>query len=141
MKAHKIYFQTHGDNQGTLVAIEGCKDIPFPIKRVYYMYGTGEHVIRGRHAHKALQQVLICVHGSCRIRIDDGEEQETVLLDQPDTGLYIPNAIWREMFDFSSDAVLMVLASEPYCESDYIRGYEDFLCFINNHEDTQDDAP
>ena len=103
------------------------------------MYNTDEHVTRGHHAHKALQQVLICVHGSCRIRIDDGKEQETVLLDQPDTGLYIPNAIWREMFDFSSDAVLMVLASEPYSESDYIRDYEDFLCFINNHEDTQDD--
>ena len=139
MKAYNIYFQTHGDNQGTLVAIEGCKDIPFPIKRVYYMYGTDEHVIRGRHAHKALQQVLICVHGSCRIRIDDGEKQETVLLDQPNIGLYISNAIWREMFDFSSDAVLMVLASEPYSESDYIRDYQDFLCLINNHEDTQDD--
>lgn len=135
MKACRITFQTHGDEQGILVAVEGCKDIPFQIRRVYYMYGTSEEATRGRHAHKSLQQVLICVHGSCKIRLDDGKERETFLLDHPEEGLYISHAIWREMFDFSSDSVLMVLASEPYDQSDYIRDYEEFLKYVEEHED------
>ena len=88
-----IKFQTHGDEKGTLVAVEECKDIPFQIKRVYYMYNTGSDVSRGCHAHKSLQQVLICVHGSCKVRLDDGKERKVVSLDQPDKGLYISNHI------------------------------------------------
>ena len=130
-----IKFQTHGDEKGTLVAVEECKDIPFQIKRVYYMYNTGRDVSRGCHAHKSLQQVLICVHGSCKVRLDDGNERKVVSLDQPDKGLYISNAIWREMFDFSPDAVLMVLASEPYRELDYIRDYAEFLKYAETNNE------
>ena len=137
MKAHKIIFPTHGDDHGSLVAIEECKDIPFPIRRVYYLFGTKEDVTRGCHAHKSLQQVLICLSGSCKIMLDDGRECQTVLLDLPDEGLYLPNAIWREMFDFSPDAVLMVLASDFYNEADYIRDYSEFLDYIKDHNDDE----
>ena len=121
MQIDKYCFEIHGDDRGQLVALEELKDIPFDIKRVYYMYDTVEGVTRGYHAHRALQQILICVHGSCKIRLNDGNETQVVALDKPNEGLYISNAIWREMFDFSPDAVLMVLASELYDEADYIR--------------------
>ena len=123
-------FRPHGDDRGQLVALEEWKEIPFQVKRVYYMYDTVEGVTRGKHAHKSLQQILICVHGSCKVLLDDGKEKEVVVLDQPNLGLYVSNVMWREMFDFSPDAVLMVLASEPYDESDYIRNYDAFLDYI-----------
>lgn len=129
-----ITFGIHGDSRGSLIAIEQLKDIPFEIKRVYYMYDTTEGVTRGYHAHKNLQQVLICVHGSCKIRLDNGTEKEIVILDKPYEGLYVSNNMWREMFDFSPDAVLMVLASELYDESDYIRDYDEFLKFIKENQ-------
>ena len=128
-------FQPHGDDRGQLVAIEEHKDLPFAIKRVYYMYDTVDGVTRGKHAHKSLEQILICVHGSCKIRLDDGKEKKVVSLDQPNVGLYVSNVLWREMFDFSSDAVLLVLASELYDESDYIRNYDDFLTYIKNNNE------
>lgn len=127
-------FLPHGDDRGQLVALEEWKEIPFQIKRVYYMYDTVQGVTRGKHAHKSLQQILICVHGSCKVLLDDGKEKETVVLDQPNLGLYVSNVMWREMFDFSPDAVLMVLASEPYDESDYIRDYDAFLDYIKEKE-------
>ncbi|MBP5192751.1 MAG: WxcM-like domain-containing protein [Eubacterium sp.] len=127
----KMYnFQRHGDDRGMLVAIEEMKDIPFEIKRVYYMYDTIEGVRRGFHAHKCLQQILIPIHGTCKIHLDDGTETAEVVLDKPFEGLYISNDIWREMYDFSPDAVLMVLASEFYDERDYIRDYDKFLQYI-----------
>ena len=91
------------------------------------MYDTGEGVSRGHHAHKSLEQILICIHGSCKILLDNGEEKKIVSLEKPYEGLYIKNNIWREMYDFSPDAVLMVLASDYYKEEDYIRNYEEFL--------------
>lgn len=130
MEIKKYTFRPHGDDRGQLVALEEFKNIPFDIKRVYYMYDTSPGVSRGHHAHKKLQQILICVHGSCKILLDNGSEKETVPLDKPNVGLYISNNIWREMFDFSPDAVLMVLASELYDESDYIRDYGEFLRFV-----------
>lgn len=130
----KIVFGIHGDSRGQLVAIEQLKDIPFEIKRVYYMYDTTEGVTRGYHAHKNLQQVLICVHGSCKIRLDNGTKKEIVTLDKPNEGLYVSNNMWREMFDFSPDAVLMVLASELYDESDYIRDYDEFLKYVKENQ-------
>ncbi len=130
MQVKKYAFQQHGDERGQLVALEEFKDIPFEIKRVYYMYDTLEGVRRGYHAHKALEQILICIHGSCKILLDDGTEKEIVPLDNPHEGLYVSNAMWREMFDFSPDAVLMVLASEYYTEDDYIRDYDEFLKYI-----------
>ncbi len=127
----KMYtFQRHGDDRGMLVALEEMKDIPFDIKRVYYMYDTIEGVRRGFHAHKCLQQILIPIHGTCKIHLDDGTETAEVVLDKPYEGLYISNDVWREMYDFSPDAVLMVLASEFYDEKDYIRDYDKFLEYV-----------
>ena len=131
MEIVKYVFQQHGDERGQLVALEEHKDIPFEIKRVYYMYDTGKGVTRGQHAHKSLEQILICIHGSCKLMLDNGKEKKIVSLEKPYEGLYISNNIWREMYDFSSDAVLMVLASDVYKEEDYIRNYDEFLKFVN----------
>lgn len=130
MQIVKYAFQQHGDERGMLVALEEFKDIPFEIKRVYYMYHTKEGVRRGFHAHKELEQILICIHGSCKVLLDNGEEKKVVSLEKPYEGLYISNDMWREMYDFSEDAVLMVLASEYYNENDYIRNYDEFLKFV-----------
>lgn len=124
-------FKILGDNRGSLIALEQNGDIPFDIKRVYYIYGT-KNVRRGFHAHRDLEQVLICVSGNCKVLVDDGQTKENILLDSPDKGLMISGLVWREMFDFSSDCVLMVLASELYDKSDYIRDYDDFLREIEN---------
>lgn len=126
MHVVKYVFQQHGDERGMLVALEEFKDIPFEIKRVYYLYDTKKEVRRGFHAHRSLEQILICIHGSCRVLLDNGTEKKTVSLEKPYEGLYIANDIWREMYDFSSDAVLLVLASDFYREEDYIRDYEIF---------------
>lgn len=133
MEITKYEFQRHGDDRGMLVALEEGKEIPFDVKRVYYMYDTVPGVRRGLHAHKCLEQILICIHGSCKIHLDDGEETEEVELNTPYEGLYIPNDIWREMYDFSADAVLMVLASVIYDESDYIRSYDEFIKYVKGN--------
>ena len=130
MQIIKYAFQQHGDDRGMLVALEEFSDIPFEIKRVYYMYDTKEGVRRGFHAHKSLEQILICIHGSCKILLDNGNEKKIVSLERPYEGLYVANSMWREMYDFSTDAVLMVLAAEIYEEEDYIRDYDEFLKFI-----------
>mgnify|MGYP000662533401 FL=1 len=130
MQAIKYVFQPHGDERGQLVALEEFKDIPFKIKRVYYMYDTAKGMVRGYHAHKSLEQILICIHGNCKILLDNGKEKKIVPLEKPYEGLYVANNMWREMYDFSADAVLMVLASELYDENDYIRDYDEFLKFI-----------
>lgn len=127
MKIVKYSFQEHGDDRGQLIALEESKEIPFAIKRVYYMYDTGKGVRRGFHSHRTLEQILICIHGSCRIMLDDGTEKKDILLDNPYEGLYIGPDIWREMYDFSADAVLLVLASQLYDEDDYIRDYQQFI--------------
>lgn len=127
MEVVKFNFASHGDSRGQLVAIEEMRDIPFAIRRVYYLFETAEGARRGFHAHKNLKQILVCVSGSCKVLMDNGVEKEVVELSDPSEGLYIANDIWREMFDFSPDAVLLVLASELYDESDYIRCYDDFL--------------
>lgn len=124
------HFPPHGDDRGQLVAIEAMKDLPFSVKRVYYIYDTLPGVRRGFHAHKNLQQILICVSGSCKIHLDNGSETSEVLLDKPNEGLYIANDMWREMYDFTPGAVLLVLASEYYDEADYIRNYDDFIRMI-----------
>ena len=126
MQVIKYAFQQHGDERGMLVALEELKDIPFEIKRVYFMYDTKSDVHRGFHAHKTLEQILICIHGSCKVLLDNGKDRKIVSLEKPYDGLYISNDMWREMFDFSEDAVLMVLASDFYNEEDYIRDYQQF---------------
>ncbi|WP_201580290.1 FdtA/QdtA family cupin domain-containing protein [Psychrobacter sp. Pi2-52] len=128
MKLAKILtFPIIGDNRGSLIALQTFQNIPFDIKRIYYIFDTLSGVSRGFHAHQKLQQVLICVKGSCRILLDDGKHKENIILNSPQTGLLIENLIWREMHDFSEDCVLLVLASEYYDESDYIRDYDNFL--------------
>lgn len=127
MQVVKYAFQQHGDDRGQLIALEELRDIPFEIKRVYYVYDTAAGVRRGFHSHRTLQQILICIHGSCKVLLDNGREKKIISLEKPYEGLYVPQNMWREMYDFSSDAVLMVLASEYYKEEDYIRDYEEFL--------------
>ena len=135
MQIVKYQFQQHGDERGQLVALEEFADIPFEIKRVYYMYETRAGVIRGRHAHKSLEQILICIHGSCKVLLDNGNEKKIVFLEKPYEGLYVPGNMWREMYDFSQDAVLMCLASDLYQEDDYIRNYDEFISLFKKKED------
>lgn len=125
--ANIIEFQILGDDRGSLISLEQHKNIPFNVKRIYYIFGTKEGVSRGFHAHKNLQQVAICVKGSCRFVLDDGHNKDEIILDNPNIGLHINSFMWREMHDFSEDCVLIVLASELYDESDYIRDYQVFL--------------
>lgn len=134
MEIRKYSFQEHGDERGQLIALEESKEIPFAIKRVYYMYDTGEGVRRGFHSHRTLEQILICIHGSCRVMLDDGAERQNILLDKPYEGIYVGPDMWREMYDFSPDAVLLVLASQLYDENDYIRNYDLFLDSIKDRE-------
>lgn len=127
----KMYpFPPHGDARGQLVAIEAMKDLPFEIKRVYYIYDTLPGVRRGFHAHRDLQQILLCVNGSCKIHLDNGFDTAEVVLDKPNEGLYISNDMWREMYDFTPGTVLLVLASNYYDEADYIRNYDDFIKMV-----------
>lgn len=132
MEIVKYSFQEHGDERGQLIALEESKEIPFAIKRVYYMYDTVKGVRRGFHSHRTLEQILICIHGSCKILLDDGIEKRNVLLNVPYEGIYIGPDIWREMYDFSPDAVLLVLASQLYDENDYIRNYQQFIELVKN---------
>ncbi len=133
MQVVKYMFQPHGDQRGQLVSMEEHKDIPFHIKRVYYMYDTKDGVVRGHHAHKKLEQILVCIHGSCKIKLDNGRETKIVPLEKPYEGLYVANNMWREMYDFSADAVLLVFASELYDPDDYLRDYDEFLKYIGVH--------
>ncbi|MDN3454338.1 MULTISPECIES: FdtA/QdtA family cupin domain-containing protein [unclassified Psychrobacter] len=125
-----LNFSTIGDNRGSLIALETLIDIPFNIRRVYYIFDTLSGVSRGFHAHRDLKQVLICVKGSCRILLDDGKHKKNIILNNPQTGLLIEDLVWREMHDFSEDCVLLVLASEYYDETDYIRDYDNFLRYL-----------
>ncbi|EKZ9487297.1 sugar 3,4-ketoisomerase [Enterobacter hormaechei] len=130
MKIDLIPFQKHGDERGMLVALEQAKNVPFEIKRVYYMFGTQTNVRRGYHAHKKLRQLAIPVSGSCRFHLDNGLEKIDILLDDASQGLLIEPSVWHEMYDYSSDCILLVLASDAYDESDYIRSYDEFLASV-----------
>ncbi len=133
MSSYKVVdFKTLGDDRGSLIAIEEGYNAPFDIKRVYYIFDTKPGIERGFHAHKNLKQICIAVKGSCTFVVDDGIKKEEAILNSPNKGLYIENLIWREMKDFSEDCVLVVLASEHYDESDYIRDYDKFLEEIEN---------
>lgn len=121
-----IDIRRYSDTRGYLSVIENGIDIPFDIKRIYYLYMVPE-VARGAHAHKALQQLLIATSGSVEVIMDDGNEKKSFMLDRPWKGLLIPAGLWRDLENFSGGSVLMCLASEKYDENDYIRNYEDFL--------------
>ena len=131
MDIKKIDFQKHGDDRGMLVVAEYEKEIPFVVKRIYYIYDSHSTTQRGFHSHKNLQQIYIAIHGSCKVKLTDGNETKIVCLDNPAEGLYIGHNVWREIYDFSSDCVMLVLASEKYSEDDYIRNYEQFEQSLN----------
>jgi dTDP-4-dehydrorhamnose 3,5-epimerase-like enzyme len=130
-----IDFKSLGDDRGQLFSLEGNQNIPFDIKRIYYMYGMQSDVPRGFHAHKELQQVAICIKGSCKLQMDDGRIKEEVVIGKANVGLVIDKLIWHEMHDFSDDCILMVIASDHYDENDYIRNYKQFIKFIENLND------
>lgn len=122
-------FKKISDDRGNLVVLENSKQIPFDIKRVYYIWGTAKGVERGFHAHRKLRQVAICLAGNCDILFDDGVKKEVITLDKPFQGVTIEPMVWHEMRKFSEGCVFLVLASEKYDESDYIRNYDEFLDF------------
>ncbi|MEG0833307.1 MAG: FdtA/QdtA family cupin domain-containing protein [Oscillospiraceae bacterium] len=127
-------FPQRGDERGHLVVVEGGTDIPFDIKRVFYIYGSDSDVIRGQHANRYTEFVLINVSGSSKVRVLDGRGSTTVYnLDRPHMGIYIPRMIWKDMYDFSADSVLLVLASEHYDASEYIRDYDAFVKEVNKN--------
>ena len=126
-----IRFNSISDGRGELVALECGRQIPFTVRRVYYMYEVPAGCSRGYHAHLQLNQLCIALHGSVKMILDDGVERREVLLDHPTKAVRIGPGVWREMHDFSSDCVLMVLADQAYDESDYIRDYDRFLASVN----------
>ena len=126
-KVKCLQFPQNGDERGHLVIVEGDIDIPFEIKRVFYIYGSASEVVRGRHANKVSEFVLINVAGSSKVRVDDGQGNEKIFnLDVPHTGIFLPRMIWKDMYDFSEDSVLLCLASEHYIPDEYIRDYDTF---------------
>lgn len=126
-KVKMLDFKQHGDERGHLVVVEGNTDIPFEIKRVFYIYGSDKDVIRGQHANRKTEFVLINVAGKSKVKVKDGEGNEAIYcLNRPHTGVYLPTMVWKEMYDFSEDSVLLVLASEHYDNSEYIRDYTQF---------------
>lgn len=133
-KVTEIHFSVHGDKRGSLVAIEHNIDIPFNVLRTYYIYGTKKNISRGLHAHKKLKQILIAVSGSMSITCEYKNKKEYYRLNSPEKGILIEGMVWREMFDFSPDCVLLVLANEHYNEQDYIRNYEEFLCITSENK-------
>ncbi len=124
----------HGDARGNLVAIEENASVPFAIRRVYYLYATAMGTSRGFHAHRTLQQVLVCIAGSCTVHLDNGIEQRQINLSSPAAGLLVGPMMWHEMHDFSPDCILLVVASEHYCEEDYIRSYRDFAEIVSRNQ-------
>ncbi|MBO4617089.1 MAG: WxcM-like domain-containing protein [Lachnospiraceae bacterium] len=130
--ATMLEFPGCGDERGELVVVEGMQDVPFEIKRVFYMYGSDDTVVRGRHANLRTEFVLINVAGTSKVKVLDGKGNETIyLLNRPNTGIYLPKMTWKEMYDFSADSVLLCLASEHYDASEYIRDYDEYLKLIN----------
>ena len=126
-KCPVLEFKDLGDERGKLVVIEGEKSIPFTIQRVFYIYGSDATVVRGQHANRESEFVLINVAGSSKVRITDGNEEFVVELNRPMTGVYIPRMVWKDMYDFSEDSVLLVLASTHYDSGEYIRDYDAYL--------------
>lgn len=130
--AKQLKFDSLGDERGELIALEQWANIPFEIRRVYYIFQTEKDIARGFHAHKRLKQVAIAVSGSCEFDIETADGKASIVLNSPKKGLYLNGLVWREMRNFSEDCVLIVLASEVYDEEDYIRNYSDFKVSLKN---------
>lgn len=134
-KVQMLEFPQHGDERGHLVIVEGGQDIPFEIKRTFYIYGSDKDVVRGQHANRKTEFVLINVAGKSKIRVKDGEGNEAIYcLNRPHTGVYLPTMVWKDMYDFSEDSVLLVLASEHYDSDEYIRDYDMFVKEIGGYK-------
>ncbi len=133
-KAQIIDLAVIGDKRGSLIVLENGSNLPFDIQRAYYIFGTQAEVSRGFHAHKQLQQMAVCVSGSCSFILDNGKTREKICLNSPSKGLLINHMIWREMHEFTDDCVLVVLANERYNEADYIRDYAQFLKEVQANE-------
>lgn len=131
-KCPVLFFKDLGDERGKLVVIEGGEAIPFDIKRVFYIYGSDSTVVRGQHANKKSEFVLINVAGKSKVKITDGKESMVVELDKPMMGIYLPPMIWKDMYDFSSDSVLLCLASTHYDAEEYVRNYDEFLKIVRD---------
>lgn len=126
-------FPIMGDERGYLVVAEGMKDIPFDIKRIFYIFGSQPGVVRGNHANKESEFVLINVAGTSKVKVKDGEGNEAIYcLNRPHTGVYLPTMVWKEMYDFSDDSVLLCLASQLYDPDEYIRSYDEFVQYIQS---------
>lgn len=121
----------HGDERGSLIALEAQNNIPFDIKRVYTIFNTQPGVARGFHAHRKLKQLVLCLAGSCRFVLDDGQQRQQTLLNDPTQALLIDSLVWREMHDFTPDCVLLVIADQLYDETDYIRDYQQFKTLVS----------
>lgn len=131
-----LTFLELGDERGNLVAVEGNRDIPFEIARVFYLYGTDGTMVRGRHANRNSQFVLINVAGSSKVKVDDGLGHiQVVNLDKPRLGLYLPQMVWKEMYDFSQDSVILVLSDQHYDSTEYIRDYDQFRKEVKEQSD------
>ena len=131
-KVQMLEFPQRGDERGHLVVVEGNKDISFDIKRTFYIYGSDESVVRGQHANRFSEFVLINVAGTSKVKVKDGAGHEIVYcLDRPHIGIYLPAMVWKDMYDFSSDSVLLVLASTHYDPNEYIRDFNDFVTEVN----------
>lgn len=127
-----LEFAQNGDERGYLVVVEGKQDVPFDIKRIFYIYGSDKSVIRGQHANRRSEFVLINVAGTSKVKVKDGKGNEVVFsLNRPHTGVYIPKMVWKEMYEFSEDSVLLCLASDHYDAQEYIRDYDDFVKIVN----------
>lgn len=131
-KCPVLFFKDLGDERGKLVVIEGGEAVPFDIKRVFYIYGSDSTVVRGQHANKKSEFVLINVAGKSKVKITDGKESMVVELDKPMMGIYLPPMIWKDMYDFSSDSVLLCLASTHYDAEEYVRNYDEFLKIVKD---------
>ncbi|MBN2189425.1 MAG: FdtA/QdtA family cupin domain-containing protein [Chitinispirillaceae bacterium] len=120
---------------GTISVAEASKNIPFEIKRVYYIYNLVHHenVVRGKHAHKELQQALFCINGSCSVTLDDGSRRQEIELTEPSRGVYMGPGVWNTLSDFRNNCILIVFASDFFSEEDYIRDYKEFLLFAQSH--------
>ena len=133
--AQMLEFSQHGDERGHMVVVEGMKDIPFEIKRIFYIYGSDKDVVRGQHANRRSKFVLINVAGSSKVKVLDGKGNEAIYsLNRPHTGVYLPEMVWKDMYDFSSDSVLLCLASEVYDPGEYVRNYDTFVKIVNGEE-------
>lgn len=124
MNSRKVEFIQRGDDRGHLVIIESMQEIPFDIKRVFYIYGSQKDVVRGKHANLRSEFVLINIQGTSKIKVTDGKQEKIYNLEVPHSGVYVPKMLWKEMYDFSEDSILLVLSNEHYDKSEYISDFE-----------------